>query len=64
LQLKKKEDQSVDASILHRREKKIATGGRGRAEPGRKRGEGGKHGWVRIRYSKGQERRIKGQEIE
>jgi hypothetical protein len=33
----KKEDQSVDASILHSRGNKIITEGRGREEPGRKR---------------------------
>jgi hypothetical protein len=31
----KKEDQSVDASILHRRGNKIITGGRGREGPGK-----------------------------
>jgi hypothetical protein len=30
MELKKKEDQSVDASILHRRGIKLITGGRGR----------------------------------
>jgi hypothetical protein len=34
---KKKEDQTVDASILHRRGNKIITGGRGRERPGRER---------------------------
>ena len=38
MELKNKEDQSVDASILHKRRNKIFTGGRGRKRPGRKRG--------------------------
>jgi hypothetical protein len=35
MKLNKKEDQSVDASILLRRGNKIITGGRGRKGPGR-----------------------------
>jgi hypothetical protein len=35
--LKKMEEQSVDASVLHRRRNKIIAGGRGREELGRKR---------------------------
>jgi hypothetical protein len=41
MELKKKEDQNVDVSILHRRGKKIITGGRGREKPGRESGEEG-----------------------
>jgi len=40
----KKEDQSVDASILLRRGNKIITGSKGREESGRERGGGGKSG--------------------
>jgi hypothetical protein len=54
MELKNKEDQSVDASILHRRENKIITGGSGREESRRERGGEGKKGG-RIRY--GRERR-------
>jgi hypothetical protein len=60
MELKKKEDQSVDASILHKRRNKIITRGRGRTAPGRERKEGGKRGG-RIRYWKGQERSTEGQ---
>jgi hypothetical protein len=35
MKLKKKEDQSLDVSILHRRRNKIITGGRGREGPGK-----------------------------
>jgi hypothetical protein len=35
MKLKKMEDQSEDASILHRRGNKIITGGRGRLGPGK-----------------------------
>jgi hypothetical protein len=38
----KKEDQSVDASVLLRRGNKMIMGGRGREGPGRERGGGGK----------------------
>jgi hypothetical protein len=52
----KKEDQSVDALILHRRGNKIITESRGREGPRREKlGGGGKEGG-RIRYGKGQER--------
>jgi hypothetical protein len=53
MELKKKEEQSVDASILHRRGNKIITGSRGRVGPGRERGGRGKRG-DRIRYGKRQ----------
>jgi hypothetical protein len=63
MKLKKKEDLSVDASVLLRRGKKIIMGGRGREGPGRKRGEGGiKAG--RIRCGNKQGRSTEGQEIE
>jgi hypothetical protein len=39
MELKKKEDQSVDASILHRTGNKTITGSRGREGPGRDRGK-------------------------
>jgi hypothetical protein len=41
MKLKKKEDQSVDASVLLRRRNKIVMEGREREEPGRERGGGG-----------------------
>ena len=40
MKLKKKEDQSVDVSILHRKGNKIITGGPGREGPQRERGRG------------------------
>jgi hypothetical protein len=40
IELKKKEDESVDASILHSRGSKIITGGRGREGPEKEREEG------------------------
>jgi hypothetical protein len=43
LELKKKKDQRMDASNLHRREK-IITGSKGREGPGRERGGEGKTG--------------------
>jgi hypothetical protein len=42
MELKKKEDQSVDASILHRRGNKIITRGREKEGPGKEKGGGGK----------------------
>ena len=62
MELKKKENKNVDASILHIMGNKIITGCREKEGPGRKKGGGGKGG--RIRYWKGQERSIQGQEIE
>jgi hypothetical protein len=44
MKLKKKEDQSVDASVLLGRGNKIITGGRGREGPWREKGGGGKEG--------------------
>ena len=44
MKLKKKEDQSVDASVLLRRGNKIFTGGRGWEGLGRKRGAGKERG--------------------
>ena len=49
MDLKKKEDQSVDAIILHRQRNKIITGGTGREGPWRERGRERKKGgqnWV------------------
>ena len=40
MKLKKKEDQSVDASVLLRRGNKMIMGGRGREGPGRESGQG------------------------
>jgi hypothetical protein len=54
----------VDASILHRRENKIITGGRGREGPRRDGEEERKRGGGRIRYGKGHERSTEGQKIE
>jgi hypothetical protein len=51
MELRKKEDQSMDASTLHGRENKIITGGRGSEGPERE-GRGEKGGG--IRYWKGQ----------
>jgi hypothetical protein len=48
MKLKKKGDQNVDASVLLRRGNKILTGGRGWAQPGRKRRWGGEKGGVKI----------------
>ena len=42
MEFKKKKEQNVDASILHRTGNKTITGGRGREGPGREREEGGK----------------------
>jgi hypothetical protein len=50
-------------NILHRRENKIITGGRGSEGPRRERGGGMIRGG-RIRYGKGQETVTEGQEIE
>ena len=44
MELKKKEDQSVDASILHRKGNKIITKGRRRKGPEREKREGKKRG--------------------
>jgi hypothetical protein len=61
MKLKKKEEQSVDASILLKRGNKIITGGREREDlAGREEGEGKKRG--SIRYEKRKERCPEGQE--
>lgn len=60
-----KEDQSVEASILHRMGNEIITGGRVSEEEtweGERQGREKRRG--RIRYLKGQERSTCGQEIE
>jgi hypothetical protein len=57
--LKKKEDQSVNASILLRRWNKIIMEGRVRKGTRRERGKGS-----RLRYGKTQERSTESQEIE
>ena len=44
MNLNKKEDQSVDASVLHGSKNKIIKGGRWREEPGRKKAGIGKKG--------------------
>jgi hypothetical protein len=51
---KKKEDQSVDSSVLLRRGKKITTGGKGREGSGRKSGGGrGKRGQDQMQEETG-----------
>jgi hypothetical protein len=64
MKLNKKEDQSVDASVLLRRGNKIITGGRGREGPGQEKRGGGEMGQDRVRYGKRQERIPEGQENE
>ena len=61
MKLKKKEDQSVDASVLLRRGNKIITGGRGREEPGMERK--GRNIGHRIKCGRKQGRGTEGQEI-
>ena len=51
MELKKRENQSVYASILHRRANKIITGDRGKEGPGKERGGEGKKS-DRFRYWK------------
>jgi hypothetical protein len=51
MKLKKKEDQSVDASVLLRSRNKLVMGSREKEGPKRERG-GGKKKWVRIRCSR------------
>jgi hypothetical protein len=65
MELKKKEDQSLGVSILHRRQNKIITGSKGR-EGGswRKRGGRGKKKQGQNRYWTGQERSTEGQETQ
>ena len=60
MNLKKKEDQSVDASVLLRKGNKIITGGRGWEELGKKRCRRGEKGG-RIRYGERYERGLEGQ---
>ena len=62
IKVNKKENQSVATSILHRRENKIISGGRGRDLGVREEGEG--KVWERNRYGKRQERSSEGQENE
>jgi hypothetical protein len=40
MELNKKEDQSADVSVTHRRRNKIITGGRGKKGPGKESGGG------------------------
>ena len=49
MELKKKEDQSVDSSILHRMENKTITGGRVEEEPGKEKG-GRTEGHMWLQY--------------
>jgi hypothetical protein len=63
MQLKKKEDQRVDGSVLFRRGNKIIKEGRGREEPGSKRGEEGEN-VGQIRCGRRWGRSIECQEIE
>jgi hypothetical protein len=61
MKLKKKEDQSVDASVLLRMVKKIIRSGRGRKESGRERGgSGNKEGPIQIREEMGEKYRGSG----
>jgi hypothetical protein len=64
MKLKKREAQSVDASVLLRRVNKIITRGRGWEGLGRKRGSGGGKRGGRIRYGRRWRKCIEGQEIE
>ena len=48
MELKKKEDQSLDASVLWRRVNKIIGGGKGREGPARERGRGVKWGQGQV----------------
>ena len=54
MELKKKENQSMDASILHRRGSKIITRDRRSEGSGRERGGGGKKVGDRIRCERSQ----------
>ena len=57
MELKKKEDQSVNSSIPYRRGNKIITGDRGREEPGRERGGRGEKEGTRLEKVIGRDRR-------
>jgi hypothetical protein len=60
MDLKKKEDQSVDASILHRRGNKLITQGRGRKRPGRQiKGEGKRGTGSGIRRDRREVQRVR-----
>ena len=62
MNLKRKENQRVDVSVLLRRGNKIIMRGRGREGPGRERGGGGKRG---AGSGMGRDRReVQRQEIE
>jgi hypothetical protein len=63
MKLKKKEDQSVDASVLLRRNKIIKGGGRSE-NPGREGDGGGKNGQEQVKGEDRREIQRKGQEIE
>ena len=62
MELRRKEDQDVDASVLHRGWNRMILGAWREGEPGRESGIGVKKG-DRIRYWRGLERGTKGQEI-
>jgi len=64
MKVKKKEDQSVDASVLLRRGIKINTGGRGRDGLMKKRKVGEEKRGGRIRCGRRWEKCTEGQEIE
>jgi hypothetical protein len=59
MKLKKKQDQSVDASVLHRRGHKIIMRGRGREEPRKKRGWDGKESGSGVRIVRGEVKRVR-----
>jgi hypothetical protein len=63
MELKEKEDQNVDVSMLHRSGNKIVIECRWREVPRRKWGWGGKSG-RKIKYWEAQQRSTEGQEIE
>jgi hypothetical protein len=64
MKLKKREDQSVDASVLLRKGNKIIMGGRGREDPEREREGKGKRGTGSGVEGTGVGGHTEGQEIE
>ena len=62
MKFKKKEDQSVDASVLLRRGNKIIMGGRGREGPGRQRAGGGERWGRGLGVGRDEREKFKGSE--
>ena len=63
MELQKKEDQSVDASVLHRTGNKTITGGKARegtGERGERRGRGKKEGQDQVLRGMGEKYRVLG----